>query len=138
MNFTSIMQERWHRSNNLLPQIDMKDIVEENPTFNHGKKTCPEHQHHPEFTQSSYLRLRCLEEAFQIQNYLDQVPKSLCQRIQNSMSLSKKSSEKYLTAHDRSYGIQKIFDLHQKKDYKVETLFIATGIFDRYINAVGV
>lgn len=54
------------------------------------------------------------------------------------MSLSKKSSDKYLTAHDRSYGIQKIFDLHQKKDYKVETLFIATGIFDRYINAVGV
>ena len=43
-----------------------------------------------------------------------------------------------MTAHDRSYGIQKIFDLHQKKDYKVETLFIATNIFDRYIYAVGV
>lgn len=43
-----------------------------------------------------------------------------------------------MTAHDRSYGIQKIFDLHQKKDYKVETLFIATNIFDRYIHAVGV
>ena len=40
------------------------DIVEENPTFNHNKKSCPEHQHHPEYTQSSYLRLRCLEEAF--------------------------------------------------------------------------
>lgn len=69
------------------------------------------------------------------------VPKSdklsLGQRIQNTIS-SKKSSEKYLTAHDRSYGIQKIFDLHQKKDYKVETLFIATNIFDRYIYAVGV
>jgi hypothetical protein len=62
---------------------------------------------------------------------------SLGQRIQNSIG-SKKSSEKFLTAHDRSYGIQKIFDLHQKKDYKVETLFIATNIFDRYIHAVGV
>lgn len=50
MNFTPVMLERWHRSNNLLPQIDLKDIVEENPTFNNGKKTCPEHQHHPEFT----------------------------------------------------------------------------------------
>ena len=43
-----------------------------------------------------------------------------------------------MTEHLRSYGIQKIFDLHQKKDYKEETLFIAAGIFDRYINMVGV
>jgi len=26
-----------------LPQIDIKDIVEENPVFNACKKTCPEH-----------------------------------------------------------------------------------------------
>lgn len=38
----------------------------------------------------------------------------------------------------RSFGIQKIYDLHQKKDYKEETLFIAAGIFDRYVNLVGV
>ena len=38
----------------------------------------------------------------------------------------------------RSFGIQKIFDLHQKKDYKEETLFIAASIFDRYINIIGV
>jgi len=44
------MHERWHKSNNLMPQIDIKDIVEENPNFNQGKKTCPEHQHHPEYT----------------------------------------------------------------------------------------
>jgi len=42
------------------------------------------------------------------------------------------------TQHLRSYGIQKIFDLHQKKDYKEETLFIAASIFDRYIYNVGV
>jgi len=43
-----------------------------------------------------------------------------------------------MTEHLRSYGIQKIFDLHQKKDYKEETLFIAANIFDRYVNMVGV
>lgn len=43
-----------------------------------------------------------------------------------------------ITSYDRSYGIQKIFDLHHKKEYKVETLFIAAGILDRYINIVGI
>jgi hypothetical protein len=38
-----------------------------------------------------------------------------------------------MTAHDRSYGIQKIFDLHMKKEYKPETLFVAASIFDRYV-----
>ena len=46
-------------------------------------------------------------------------------------------SEKFLSEDDRSFGIQKIFDLHIKKDYKVETIFIAAGIFDRYINTLG-
>ena len=39
--------------------------------------------------------------------------------------------------YDRSYGIQKIFDLHGKKEYKNETLFIAAGILDRYLHMVG-
>ena len=43
-----------------------------------------------------------------------------------------------ITPFDRSYGIQKIFDLHLKKEYKVETLFVAAGILDRYIAEVGV
>jgi len=43
-----------------------------------------------------------------------------------------------VTSYDRSYGIQKIFDLHQKKEYKVETLFVAAGILDRYIDMVGI
>ena len=58
---------------------------------------------------------------------------SIAQRISNS--ISKKSQ--CITEYDRSYGIQKIFDLHQKKDYKMETLFIAANIMDRYILAVG-
>lgn len=43
-----------------------------------------------------------------------------------------------MSRKDRSYGIQKIFYLHSQKLYKPETLFIATAIFDRYINILGV
>lgn len=42
-----------------------------------------------------------------------------------------------ITSYDRSYGVQKIFDLHAKKEYKNETLFIAANIMDRYIYMVG-
>lgn len=42
-----------------------------------------------------------------------------------------------MTQYDRSYGIQKIFDLHMKKEYKTETLFQACAIFDRYLMSIG-
>ena len=42
-----------------------------------------------------------------------------------------------LNHHDRSFGIQKIYDLHIKKEYKPETLFSAAAIFDRYLAHVG-
>lgn len=137
MGYSQIMYERWHKSNFALPDVDKQDIQEENPLFNNGKKVSPEHQHHPEFTQSSYLRLRAMEEAFTQKNYFaaDKKAKvSIGQKIVNSLN---KKMENGMTEHARSYGIQKIFDLHQKKDYKEETLFIAAGIFDRYINMIG-
>ena len=37
----------------------------------------------------------------------------------------------------RSYEIQKIFDLHGKKSYKIETLFMARSIFYRYLMDFG-
>ena len=49
-NFTKIMQDRWTRANAVLPLLDNKDISEEHPRFNNGKKFSPEHQHHPEYT----------------------------------------------------------------------------------------
>lgn len=64
------MFERWQKVNEDIPQVDQMDILNECPLFNNGKKVSPEHQHHPEFTQSSYLRLRSQEEAFAIKNYL--------------------------------------------------------------------
>ena len=48
-----------------------------------------------------------------------------------------KKRKHIVTQFDRSYGIQKIFDLHIKKEYRIETLFIACSIFDRYLAAVG-
>ena len=43
-----------------------------------------------------------------------------------------------MSNYDRSYGIQKIFDLHLKKGYKEETVFMAANILDHYIFSIGV
>jgi len=65
--YSQVMYDRWHRHNALnVPMLDQKDIVEENPLFNHGLRSSPQHQAQPEFTQSSYLRLRVMEDAFQM------------------------------------------------------------------------
>jgi len=61
--------------------------------FNKGIKASPENQHHPEFTQSSYLRLRSLEEAFLMKNYFETPVKeklSISQKISNQFHLNKK------------------------------------------------
>jgi hypothetical protein len=50
VDYTKIMLERWNKSNLILPLVDQKDINEECPIFNQGKKAHPEHQNHPEFT----------------------------------------------------------------------------------------
>lgn len=39
---------------------------------------------------------------------------------------------------ERAYGMQILIDLHKKKDYKIETLFLAANIFDKYICSLGV
>jgi hypothetical protein len=101
-------------------------------------------QHHPEFTHSSYLRLRSLEEVMFISNYLENLPQqqarieklSISQKIHDVFH-KKLNLDQQITAYDRSYGIQKIFDLHMKKDYKPETLFVAAGILDRYLYMIG-
>jgi hypothetical protein len=35
-------------------------------------------------------------------------------------------------------GIQKIIEIHEKKEYEIESLFLAANIFDRYLYQVGV
>lgn len=69
------MHERWNRANTEIPLLDQKDIIEDSPIFNFNKKTGPEHQHHPEFTQTCYLRMRSQEEVFLMKNYIE-VPSS--------------------------------------------------------------
>jgi hypothetical protein len=108
------------------------------------------HQHHAEFTQTSYLRLRQQEEQYLMFNYLepncspgfqsyldslDQENVSFSQRLQNT--LQRKKRLHLISQFDRSYAVQKIFDLHVKKEYKIETLFIAVSIFDRYLAQIG-
>jgi len=63
------MLDRWNKANAQLPTFDQNDIIKENPRFNNGSKVSPQNQHHPEFTQSSYLRLRFMEEAMPMKNY---------------------------------------------------------------------
>ena len=77
-------------------------------------------------------------------NYLENLPKQQARIEKLSMAekfhdvFNKKLNlDQQITAYDRSYGIQKIFDLHMKKDYKPETLFIAAGILDRYLYMIG-
>ena len=53
-----------------LPEIDKRDMLAECPLFNNGKTLGMVHQQQPEFSHSSYLRLRSLEEAMMISNYL--------------------------------------------------------------------
>ena len=70
-----------------------------------------------------YLRIRTIEEAFPTHNYF---------KGQNEGSTAQ-----HITNNDRSFAIQKIFELHAIKKYKVETLFTACQVFDRYLITVG-
>ena len=92
------------------------------------------HQHAPEFSQQSYLRMRSMEEAFSITDYLD--PK--CNTDYN-VFLKSANRQEIVQAYQRgrAAGIQKIMHLHQEKGYKIETLFMACSIFDRYMALIG-
>jgi hypothetical protein len=53
-------------------------------------------------------------------------------------SPSKKSNiDISIPAFNRDFVVRKIIDLHSKKEYKPETLFIAVGIMDRYVQFSG-
>ena len=70
---TQIMLKRWESTNMPLPQIDRDDVHNDNPLLN-GARQCffdKVRQHAPEFSQISYLRMRAMEEAFSITDYLD-------------------------------------------------------------------
>jgi hypothetical protein len=150
--YEEVMRQRWAATLSTLPVVDKQDIRKEVPLVN-GNQVKPvesRHQHAAEFTQSSYLRIRQLEESYLMFNYFDPVhnPRfqkyldgielensSLNQRLQSS--LQKKKRSHLVSQFDRSYAVQKIFDLHNRKEYKIETLFVAVSIFDRFLAAIG-
>lgn len=70
-NYSEIMLDRWQNTNSNLPTHDKEDIKEENPLCNGGAKPSPTRQAHPEFIQTSYLRIRSLEEAYQMSDYFE-------------------------------------------------------------------
>lgn len=145
---TEIMMDRWLKATKNLPEVDRKDVHEDNPRVNQNpaKPADKVRQVEPEYTQTSYHRMLQIERETRAQNYL---------QIQDANIASSKSSEdqqghsdsaarhaqikseKHVTLSSRNYGIQRIFYLHDQKQYKRETMFIACAIFDRYIAAVG-
>ena len=111
-------------------------MVNDNPLMNGGHQCfCNTvHQHAPEFSQMSYLRMRSVEEAFSITDYLD--PK--CNPDYNTfLKTIARTDLIQQYQRGRAGGIQKIIHLHHEKGYKIETLFCACSIFDRYLSLTG-
>lgn len=69
-----------------------------------------------------------MEDVFVMTNYLEN----------KDRKTGSSNADNIIGAYDRSYAIQKIFDLHTKKDYKAESLFAAAGILDRYLYMIGI
>jgi hypothetical protein len=91
-----------------IPKVDIDDIVFESPHYNGDDSSLimdAKRQHNPEFSQSSYLRLRSLEEAFATINYLD--PKYKDEQLKKIKQKGKemKPEKRQLTSHDRSFGM---------------------------------
>ena len=64
------MIDRWMQGNQNLPNCDFEDICQENSLVNPYASQAQKHQHDPEYSQSSYLKIRSLEEAYPLKNYL--------------------------------------------------------------------
>lgn len=135
---SDVMRSRWLASATQLPSADQDDIQNHNPHFNGGVNVSDINQHFPEYSQSSYLRMRSQEEAYALFNYLDPQLNPRLQKFQADQSSGGLSaSSTIFSKRDRSYGIQRIFFLAREKDYKNDTIFMAANIFDRYLQHVG-
>ncbi len=129
------MRDRWAGVVKNLPDTDRVDIVSENYVLNNGVSKTYKRQQQPEYSQGMFLRTRSNAEAFASQNCLDS-PGDSNADVESSR-WSGDSKKRFISEYDRSYAVQKIFDLHARKDYKVETLFTACSIMDRYLHKIG-
>lgn len=134
-NFSAIMMKRWESHNQNLPSLDQADIAQDCPLITQveaNEETVS--QHAPEFSQVAYLRLRSIEEVFSFKNYLE--PK--CNpEFANFLKNNRKARSIVQYNKGRAQGMDKILDLHAKKGYRLESLFAAQNIFDRYLSMVG-
>jgi hypothetical protein len=132
---STVMMKRWESHlHSTIPSLDQFDIQKDSPLVTQievNEETV--NQHAPEFSQCSYLRLRSIEEVFALRNYLDPACNPEFQTYLQANKITNYS--KFSTG--RAYGISKIMELHEKKGYRLETLFAAQNIFDRYLSLVG-
>ena len=119
---TDIMHERWEKANSQIPKIDKSDIFDNTHFSTSDQEAFAVRQSQPEYSQSSYLRIRSLEQAFPICNYF---------------KTQKDSKVSHLTSDNRALAVHKITELHAAKEYMNETLFTAIGILDHYLMIKG-
>ena len=74
-----------------------------------------------------------MEEVFAMKNYLDPERNPQFKDYLEKNGIQKKASFN----SGRTYGISKILELHGKKGYRLETVFAAQNIFDRYLSMIG-
>ena len=107
-------------------------------------------QHSAEFTQPAYISQRKVEENLRIINYFDAAANPAYKAFLDELDakwpeekeakrLHRKNKvlRRLLNTTDRGYIVQKIFDLHDKKQYCSETVFTAINILDRYLAQIG-
>lgn len=79
--------------------------------------------------------------SFEFFNYLDpefNIPfKKYLLKVEKRAKDPQGYADSLFNSHDRTYAVQRIFDLHMQKKYRPETLFMAVSIFDQYLACTG-
>ena len=139
--YTDIMMQRYLESVAHCPAVDLQDIYQDWAYYFYSNKPYDgdgRSQANPEYSHTSYLRMRHLEESYHIFNYLDEDhPLNLKLKNYKASQAEKGQPVVLLTKKERQSCLQRMYMLHEKKKYKIETLFIAVSIFDRYLMMTG-
>jgi hypothetical protein len=116
---TDIMMKRWQKHiEKVANKTDLSDI-----------KTLNKESGQAEYAQSNYLMLRQQEEAHRIFNYFD-----LMSNPSYSDYLKKNSEARIITRSQRSMAVYLMIELNLKRQYEIDTLFMAINVMDRYLS----
>lgn len=127
-SYTEIMMSRWQKAQDNLPSQDRQDCL---LMVKESTKTCDLRQAEPEYSQTSYLRMRSTEEAYCIYNYFDPAKNKALKNV------DKKRGFKHIQVNDRSFAMQLMLQLYKKRGYSHETLFTGAAVLDRYLALTG-